>query len=152
MELREGGQRAGFQAAGLSSGQQALLAHVRSRSRHRVGRYGVEVSALAQLVQSELCGAVGEADLFVIDEIGTMELLCSEFAEAVLRLLSGSVSVLATVAVKGGGLIAEVKARKDIRVVEVTEGNRDGLPGELETWVRPQRPGPPRSVQRQPGP
>jgi hypothetical protein len=37
---------------------------------------------------------------------------------------------------KGGGLIAEAKGRDDVRLIEVTAGNRDGLPAELETWVR----------------
>lgn len=36
----------------------------------------------------------------------------------------------------GGGLIAEVKARPDVRLVEVTAENRDSLPAELEAWVR----------------
>jgi nucleoside-triphosphatase len=74
-------------------------------------------------------------DLFVIDEVGKMELLCPPFVEVVPRLLGGPVRVVATVARKGGGLIAEVKARGDVRLVEVTPENRDGLPAELEGWV-----------------
>src|SRR5215831_16622889 len=68
-EVRDQGSRVGFEAVGLALGHKALLAHVRSRSRHRVGRYGVDVPALARLVEAELRGAVGEEDLFVIDEI-----------------------------------------------------------------------------------
>ena len=49
-----------------------------------------------------------------------------------------SVPVLATVAMKGGGLIAEVKAREAVWLVEVTPENRDRLPGEIEAWVRDQ--------------
>src|SRR4051794_14770081 len=49
-EIREGGNRVGFEAVRLSTGRHAVLAHVRSKSRHRVGRYGVEPAALAQLV------------------------------------------------------------------------------------------------------
>jgi nucleoside-triphosphatase len=49
------------------------------------------------------------------------------------------VPVLATVAMKGGGLIAEAKAREDVRLVEVAEENRDTLPAELEAWVRERR-------------
>ena len=45
-EVRERGQRVGFEAIGVSTGQHAILAHVRSRSRHRVGRYGVEPERL----------------------------------------------------------------------------------------------------------
>jgi nucleoside-triphosphatase len=44
-EVRERGQRVGFEAVSLS-GRRALLAHVRSRSPHRVGRYGVEPERL----------------------------------------------------------------------------------------------------------
>jgi nucleoside-triphosphatase len=137
-EVREQGHRAGFEAVGLSTGRRALLAHARSRSTSRVGRYGVEPASLAPLVGAELAGPAGVFDLFVIDEVGKMELLCREFVEAVPRLLGGPVPVVATVAMKGGGLIAEAKARQDVRLVEVTAGNRDALPADLETWVRGQ--------------
>lgn len=134
-ELREQGTRVGFEAVGLSSGRHALLAHVRSRSRHRVGRYGVEAAAFAQIVHAELGRPAGDLDLFVVDEIGKMELLCPQFVEVVPRLLDGPVPVVATVALRGGGLIAAVKARADVRLVDVTAENRDRLPGELEAWV-----------------
>jgi hypothetical protein len=46
------------------------------------------------------------------------------------------VPVVLTVAQKGQGLIGQVKARPDVRLVTVTEANRDGLPEELECGVR----------------
>jgi nucleoside-triphosphatase len=133
-EVRERGQRVGFDVVSLS-GRRAPLAHVRSRSRHRVGRYGVEPERLEPLVQEELAGA-GSVDAYLIDELGKMELLCPAFVAAVPRLLGGAVPVVLTVAEKGHGLIAQVKARADVRLVTVTEGNRDGLPEDLEQWVR----------------
>jgi nucleoside-triphosphatase len=135
-ELREHGNRVGFEAVGLSSGQRAVLAHARSRSGFRVGRYGVEPSALAPLAEAEVGRPTGDVDLFVIDAIGKMERFCPQFVEAVPRLLGGPTPVVATVAMMGGGLIAEAKARGDVRVVEVTKENRGGLPAELEAWVR----------------
>jgi nucleoside-triphosphatase len=135
-EVREGGGRVGFEAVGLSTGRRAVLAHVRSKSRHRVGRYGVEPAALAQLVVTELGRPAREVDLFVVDEVGKMELFCPEFVDAVSRLLDGPTPVVATVAMRGCGLIAAVKAREDVRLVEVTTENRDGLPEDLEAWVR----------------
>jgi nucleoside-triphosphatase len=135
-ELREGGTRVGFEAVGISTGSHAILAHVRSRSRLRVGRYGVEAAAFTQIVHTEFGRPAGDLDLFVVDEIGKMELLCPHFIESVPRLMDGPVPVLATVAMKGGGLIAEVKARLDVRLVEVTVENRDRLPAELEAWAR----------------
>jgi nucleoside-triphosphatase len=134
-ELREHGQRVGFEAVGLS-GQRTILAHIRSRSKLRVGRYGVDPQDLRPLVEAEL-GAPAEAvAAFVIDEIGKMELLCPAFVEAVPRLLDGPVPVVATVALKGQGLIASVKARSDIDLLQVTDANRDSLPEELEQRLR----------------
>lgn len=52
--LRERSIRVGFEAVGISTGRRALLAHVRSPSRHRVDRYGVEAANLARMVEAEL--------------------------------------------------------------------------------------------------
>ena len=134
-EIREAGQRVGFEAIGLS-GQRAVLAHVGSRSRQRVGRYGVDPHQLSPLIDAELSQPADDVDLFVVDEIGKMELFCPPFAEAVPRLLECSTPVIATVARKGTGLIAEVKARPDVPLVNVSHENRDRLPEELERWVR----------------
>jgi nucleoside-triphosphatase len=73
-ELRQQGQRVGFEAIGLSSGLRCVLAHTGSRSRVRVGRYGVEASSLEPLVQAELMIAPRAVNAFVLDEIGKMEL------------------------------------------------------------------------------
>jgi nucleoside-triphosphatase len=134
-ELRELGQRVGFEVVGLS-GRQAVLAHVRSDSSQRVGRYGVEAERLRPLVEVELGKPATEVDAFVIDEIGRMELFCPPFVEAVPRLLDGPVPVLATVALQGEGLIAEVKTRPDVSLIEVSPDNRESLAAELEGWLR----------------
>jgi len=90
-------------------------------------------------VREELAGT-GAVDASLIDEVGKMELLCPAFVEAVPRLLGGAVPVVLTVAQGGQGLIAQVKGRADVRLVTVTEENRDGLPEELERWVRDRIP------------
>jgi nucleoside-triphosphatase THEP1 len=69
-----------------------------------------------------------------------MELFCPAFVEAVPRLLDGAVPVVLTVAQKGQGLIAQVKARADVRLEAVTMENRDTLPEELERWVHDRLP------------
>lgn len=137
-ELREHGQRVGFEAVGLS-GQRAILAHVGFKSQHRVGKYGVEPERLEALLRAELARP---ADAWIVDEIGKMELLCPAFVVAVPRLLDGSVPVVATVALKGQGFISALKARNDFRLIHVTNDNRDGLPEELEGWLRGYLPEP----------
>jgi nucleoside-triphosphatase len=96
---------------------------------------GDEPEQLEPLVQEELA-RTGAVDAYLIDEVGKMELLCPAFVEAVPRLLAGAAPVVLTVAEKGQGLIAQVKARADVHLVTVTEENRDRLPEELERWVR----------------
>lgn len=123
-EIRQGPARAGFRVATLS-GQTATLAHRNIKSLQRVGQYFVDVSAFDQLVLPELARP---CKLILIDEIGKMECFSSRFVECVRELLGGTTSLIATVALKGTGLIAEVKSRSDVEVVEVTRENRDELP------------------------
>jgi nucleoside-triphosphatase len=126
-EIREGGERQGFGAATFS-GRTCILAHVNHRSRHRVGRYGVDVATFEQLVLPEL---TRHADVMLIDEIGKMECFSTRFVTAARDLLDGPTPMVATVAVSGGGLIAEAKARPDVEVWKVTRDNRDELPQRL---------------------
>jgi nucleoside-triphosphatase len=62
-------------------------------------------------------------DAYLIDESGKMECHCPQFIEAIRRLLVGSVPLVATIALRGGGFIAEVRNRPDVQVVEVNQGN-----------------------------
>jgi nucleoside-triphosphatase len=100
-----------------------------------VGRYGVEPERLLPLIGEELERPPGIVDAFLIDEIGKMECNCPEFVVAMRRLLDGPVPVVATIALGGGGFIAEVKGRPDVQLVEVTHGNREGLPGRIVEWL-----------------
>ncbi len=135
LELREHGQRVGFEAVGLG-GHRAILAHVRFQSLVSVGRYGVEPGRLVPMIEDELNRPLGTVDAYVIDEIGKMECHCPQFTDAVSRLLEGSVPLVATIALRGGGFIAEVKERHDVQIVEVTPANRQALPGEIAIWVK----------------
>lgn len=136
-ELRDNNrQRIGFQAIGLSGGQ-TILASVQSGSQIRVGRYGVELAGFEELILGELPVAGDQAvDLVVIDEVGKMECFSSLFIQRVQAILEGPAPVLATIARRGGGFIAQVKQRDDVEVLEVTRNNRDQLVGQLAARLR----------------
>jgi nucleoside-triphosphatase len=110
VELREHGQRVGFEAVGLN-GRRGILAHVGFRSPVPVGRYGVEPDRLLPLIDEELDRPAGSADAFLIDDIDKMECHCPQFVTTMRRLLGEPIPVLATIAFRGGGFIAEVKQR-----------------------------------------
>jgi len=65
-----------------------------------------------------------------------MECLSPGFVAAVRKLLDSSAMVVATVALRGDGLIAEVKRRPDSEIWTVTRENRDDLPGRVLAWLR----------------
>ncbi len=136
-EIRVSGERVGF---GIQTfdGQSATLAHVNLRSAHRVGRYKVDTAALDRIVESCLSPTTGTA-AYLIDEIGKMECLSLRFVTAVAHLLDGRSVVVATVAQKGSGFIAEAKRRPDVEIWNVTRANRDELPAAIVRWIAERR-------------
>lgn len=131
-ELRSRGERTGFRIVTLD-GRSRQLASVDIRSPHRVGKYGVDVSAVDAIAEATL--ARQSADLFLVDEIGKMECFSIAFVEAVRHLLAADRVIVASVALKGGGLIEEVKRLPGVALREVTAQNRDRLPPEVIQWA-----------------
>jgi nucleoside-triphosphatase len=88
------------------------------------------------LIEAELKKARGTVDAFLIDEIGKMECHCPQFVATMRTLLGEPIPVVATIALRRGGFIAEVKQRNDVQVVEVTHGNRMALPAQIAAWIK----------------
>jgi len=88
------------------------------------------------LVLPYLDPAKTPADLYVIDEIGKMELLSDQFRDSIIDLFEQRTNLLATIAKKGNGFIDRIKRRSDAEIVEVTRKNRDELPDELARKIR----------------
>jgi nucleoside-triphosphatase len=124
-EMRQDGERRGFELVGLD-GQRAVLAHVDIRSPFRVGKYGVDVDALERFTRNQAFFEPA-TDLIVIDEIGKMECFSAAFRLLAQRVLASETPVVASVAQRGGGLIAEVKDRWDVKVLSMGWDNRDHL-------------------------
>ena len=132
-EMRERGVRKGFRLVGFG-GEQGVIAHVDFPHTHRVGKYGVDTMAIDRLVAATLYPDVPNV-VYLVDEIGKMECMSSRFVEAMRALLETGRPVVATIARKGGGLIAEVKARPDVDLWEVTHANRDTMRDRIGAWL-----------------
>ena len=133
-EKRQGGQRVGFRVVTLD-GKEAKLASV-GRKEPTVGRYSVHVEEFEKLVLPDLDPRTTTADLYVIDEIGKMELLSREFRTRITDLLAHPTNLLATIAKKGKGFVQQIKARNDIELIEVTRTNRDQLPDKIARKIK----------------
>lgn len=126
-EIRESGERRGFRVTTLT-GKAGILADLRIKSRHRVGRYSVDIASFEALVLPELGRP---AEIIIIDEIGKMECFSRRFIETVRGLLDGPTPVIATVAMKGTGFITVVKELPNTELLHVTAQNRDEIPERL---------------------
>ncbi len=128
-EVRERGARVGFEIVTLD-GRNALLSHVDFSGPDRVGKYGVDLDNFHRVALPALEPAPG-CGLVVVDEVGKMECLSRRFVKAMERLWAQPVPLLVTVAAKGGGFIAAIKAKPDALVLSVTPHNRERLPEEI---------------------
>jgi nucleoside-triphosphatase len=124
-EIREEGTRKGFELVSLD-GRRGLLSHTDTKSPHRVGKYKVDVKGYETFLTS-LPLLNPSTRLIVIDEIGKMECYSDQFKNLLKEILDSKKWVIATIALKGSGLIEEIKKRHDIKLFEITHRNRDSL-------------------------
>ncbi len=129
-EIRERNVRKGFRWKRLD-GVSGTLAHVDIKSPFKVGKYGVDVAGFEAAVVPVLDAEQSDADLIVLDEIGKMECFSEEFVAAVRRLFESEKSVLATVALKGAGLISEIKNHPGTELITLSRHNRDETVAEI---------------------
>ena len=124
-EIREGGIRKGFELISLD-GRKGLLSHTDIQSPHRVGKYKVDVKGFEDFLSS-LPLLNPSTRLIVIDEIGKMECYADPFKYLLKEIFDSEKWVIATIALKGSGMIEEIKKRKDVKLFEITQRNRNAL-------------------------
>jgi len=129
-EISNNGSRLGFTIHDVR-GKNGILAHVRNNSSERVGPYGVDVEEIDKIAVASLKAAMGKTDLLVIDEIGTMELCSQAFRKIVLQALDSSTPVLGTLQRSSNPFLERIKSRPDLRILSVTERNRESMKREL---------------------
>jgi nucleoside-triphosphatase len=125
-EIREKGKRVGFSINTLD-GRTGMLAHVKHRGRHRVGKYRVNIKDLEEVASESVRSAVEKDELAVIDELGRMELYSPLFQQVVKEALDSKKPVLGTIQIRRNSFLDSIRARDDIKMVEVTSANRDAL-------------------------
>ena len=133
-EIKQGGTRRGFELIDLN-GRKAILSHIDIKSPHRVGKYGVDLESFENFL-SGITFLDPIVRFVVIDEIGKMECYSPVFNDIIRELFDSGKTVTASIALKGGGLIAEIKKRPDIQLFEMTSSNRDSLFYELQTMFK----------------
>ncbi len=127
-EIRDG-YRKGFRIITLD-GKEGILARMDIKSRHRVGKYGVNIEDLENIAVKSVEKCL-DRDIIVIDEIGKMELFSEKFRNTLEKALDTG-KVLGTIMKKSNYFADKVKNRKDVKVLLVEESNRDMLVEEIK--------------------
>ncbi len=132
-EVREDGERVGFEMRSLSTDRTEMVASADFDREHTVGKYGVDTEAVATVTRAALDEAArSKDDLVVIDEIAPMQTASQVFVENVRRVFDSETSVVAVVQEEREmGFVGKVKRRSDTEVFVVTEENRDEMPKRL---------------------
>ena len=131
-EIREAGARVGFKLVTLDR-EEAVFAHVDFKTRERLGKYGLDLSALETIAVAALRAAARARQLVVIDEIGPMEIRSAIFREAVNEALDSGASILGTITARSFPFTDAIKKRHDVTLIEARPNNREQLVSELSS-------------------
>uniref|UniRef100_A0A7N2M2A0 Uncharacterized protein n=1 Tax=Quercus lobata TaxID=97700 RepID=A0A7N2M2A0_QUELO len=159
-EIRQGSERVGFEVVTLD-GRRGPLAST-TISRHvkkplsflllnyvfgsecdkipeslrwpNVGKYRVDIASFESLALPEL-QVREDTDLFIIDEVGKMEMYSSSFFPAVLKVLESNIPVLASVPIPKFGRdipgVARLKNHPGATMSTLSTSNRDAVKDQI---------------------
>ncbi len=140
-EIREQGRRSGFSISSLPRRQRKeILAHTDLEGSQGVGKYRVQPQVLdpflADLKKNLQSSSPGKM-LFLIDEIGKMELIHPGFLPLMENLLGKKqILVIATIMATSHPDLDHLREMSGVRLQEVTPHNREQLPQELLKRIR----------------
>lgn len=153
-ECRKGGNRIGFDIVYWPNGTcseeiRATLSRQASsfkKSDPRVGNYKVDIDNVEKYCVSSMVSSNDsnfEKELFIVDEVGKMELLCTAFVPQVNALLDENVEnrvILGTIPTPRYGrviqAVEDIRAREDVIVLHVTKSNRDEIKDVLSKVIQ----------------
>jgi nucleoside-triphosphatase len=125
-EMRKSNQRVGFRLITLDN-KDCILSHKNIKSRHRVGKYGVNLECIGRVGVASILEGIQAKKVVIIDEIGKMELFSKDFRDVVMKALDSGSHVLGTILFRPHPFCDTIKKRGDVEIIEVTEENRNSL-------------------------
>ncbi|MGB9667436.1 MAG: dTMP kinase [Thermosulfidibacteraceae bacterium] len=127
-EVREGSRRIGFDICDIGNGKVVPLARVGLEGKFKVSKYTVFVSTVdefSRILLDEVDSDDGST-VFVIDEIGKMELFSREFRTLIERLLRRG-NFVVTAGIINDPLNRRIMGDRSLLRVKLGEDNRDYL-------------------------
>ena len=112
------------------SGQSGILAHVNIKSQKRVGKYGVDLTALEEIGVKSIYQALESEALVVVDEIGPMEIASVKFQGAVNEVIQSGLTMVGTIVKRRLPFTDKIK-RSCPNIIEVGPHNRELIAGQI---------------------
>ena len=132
-EMRYKEKREGFKITSFDE-EEEIFAHVNFQTRHRVGKYCVDVRALERVIRRSLSNDEEQVPV-VIDEIGKMECFSRDFVDKMEHFIESGRLVVATIAHRGTGFIQRVKKYPVVELWTVNDANRDEMAERVLQWL-----------------
>jgi len=137
--LEKGGGRVGFDLVTIPDGFRRPFARKSPHKdwKQRTGDYVVDVHALEEVGVPTLQKASrDEVDVFVVDEIGRMELHSRKFQKEIVKLLANGRLLLASVAAPRYGhkvpFVESIKKRKGVMNLHLKASTREAVTADLQ--------------------
>lgn len=131
-EIESSGKRLGFEVSNIQGNLKGTLARVDTLGKPRLGKYVININELDHIGVASIDKAIQRADVVVIDEVGPMELCSKAFRDAVQRAMNSGKSIIGTIhCIAKDPLILEIKARRDVEIIELGPKNREDLAREI---------------------
>ncbi len=124
-DIREKGARVGFSIETLD-GKKGVLAHIKSESKVRLGRYKVNLKEFEDIAIPAMKPSQRD-EIVIIDEIGKMECFSPAFRTALIKTLDSGNRIIGSIAQKGTPFIEKIKQRRDVLLVPISKENRDAI-------------------------
>uniref|UniRef100_A0A6N2LRB9 AAA+ ATPase domain-containing protein n=1 Tax=Salix viminalis TaxID=40686 RepID=A0A6N2LRB9_SALVM len=141
-EIREGIERVGFEVVTLDGRKAPLASTIISTPESTrwptVGKYKVDIASFEAVALPEL-QIKEDTDLFIIDEVGKMELFSSSFFPAVLKVLESNIPLFASIPIPKLGrdipAVARLRNHPGAKIFTLSPSNRDAVREQIYTQL-----------------
>ena len=131
--IYENDLRVGFSVHGYE-GSSVPVANTSSDSAVRVGKFGVDLPALDDIM-TRLLVPCAERPIYFMDELGKLECKSRVFCESMERLLSEPVTAVISAPLKGPAMLEKVLSHSAVMRIRVSEQNAQALFAQLVPWL-----------------
>ncbi|HCC06641.1 MAG TPA: hypothetical protein DEP72_00550 [Clostridiales bacterium] len=123
-EIRENGERVGFDCTTLDD-TRCRMSDVKFDTDSRVGRYGVDIESFNNVIVPYFKKEIDNDKIFVIDEIGPMELMSDQFLSIVGDIIKSDKTIFGIIFQNEHEKVDLIKEMEGIKILTLTEENRD---------------------------